>query len=72
MTAGDSDALKRHRQLAGVTQAWLAKRLKTSAMEIDALESGRVPLTEPRIEAVAKTLRILPSHLRDGCLCGVL
>lgn len=65
----ERNSLKIHRQRAGVTLQWLAKRLHTSVMELDALEQGKVSLTPAKCEQIAKVLRILPYHLVGMCDC---
>jgi len=63
------NAVAIHRQRAGQTQQWLAKQLRTTVMEVDALERGKVPLQVAQAERIAKILRIMPYHLVGKCDC---
>ena len=54
-------AVRAFRELAGLTQAQLAKRAKLTQPTISAIESGAVSLGLRRAEQIARALRIHPS-----------
>src|SRR3954463_1033168 len=60
-----AEALRRHRKLAGLTQADLAKRIPCSDKTLSAIETGRDRPSRPMIVAIEQALGLSPGALVD-------